>query len=113
MTPTELVSTLCRSEFDIELTDFALPTEWDNGEVAAPPVCLVDVSDVTILRLSSRLARSSSSKKTEDNKKIYLKRPIFEVEPKPLYRRKWTETQQESTKYLHTARSTWLVLISH
>lgn len=67
-------SSLCWSEFGVVLLDaedLALPTERANGEVTAPLDCLDGVTDRTGRNVSSRLARSSSSKKSKENVNIY------------------------------------------
>lgn len=72
MTPAELAlsnpSSLCWSEFGVVLLDakdFALPTERADAEATPPRDCFDGVTDGTG---TSRLARSSSSKKSRNSK---------------------------------------------
>ena len=80
MTPTELAlknpPSLCWSEFGVVLDaeDLALSTERANGEASAAVDCLDGVTDVSERAggyESSRLAKSSSSKKSEEHGNIY------------------------------------------
>jgi len=84
MTPTELAlnnfSSLCWSEFGVALLDaedLTLPKERADGEATAPPDCLDGVTDRTGRNVSSRLARSSSSKKSEENRNICLLKAAY------------------------------------
>lgn len=78
MIPTELAlnnpSSCRRSEFAVvilDAEDLALPTERANGEATAALDCLDGVTDRAGGNVSSRLARSSSSKKSKENRNTH------------------------------------------
>lgn len=55
----------------LDAEDFTLPTERADGEATAPRDCLDGVTDRTGRNVSSRLARSLSSKKSKKKRNVH------------------------------------------